>query len=257
MDWESLIHIWIIVCPLVFLGGLIDAVAGGGGLITLPAYLLAGMPPHAASATNKCGNVWGTLLATARFLRRGNVDLPNALCGGAAALVGAWVGVKLNLILPERVLYYVMLVFVPLMAVFLLFKREFGQENHADELGKPTLMFLSAGIGLVIGAYDGFFGPGAGTLLMLAYTGLCKYDLLTASGNTKVANSASNIASLVTFAMAGQVVWAVGIPAGLCGIAGGYLGSGLALKKGAKIIRPMFFVVLAILVIRLVYDLVL
>ena len=107
----------------------------------------------------------------------------------------------------------------------------------------------------VMGCYDGFFGPGAGTFLMLAFTGLCKFDLLTASGNTKVANSASNVASLVTFALAGQVVWSVGIPAAICGIAGGYVGSGLALKNGAKVIRPMFFVVLALLTIRLIYDL--
>ena len=91
---------------------------------------------------------------------------------------------------------------------------------------------------------------------MLAFTGLCKFDLLTASGNTKVANSASNLASLVTFALAGKVLWAIGIPAAICGIAGNYVGSSLALKGGAKIIRPMFFVVLSLLVIRLVYDLV-
>ena len=86
---EQLLHTLLIVCPLVFLGGLVDAVAGGGGLITLPAYLLAGLPPHAASATNKCGNVWGTLLATYRFLKRGEVHLSSAVCGGVGALIGA------------------------------------------------------------------------------------------------------------------------------------------------------------------------
>ena len=85
MEWDELIRIWIIVCPLVFLGGLIDAVAGGGGLITLPAYLLAGLPPHLASGTNKCGNFFGTLIATGRFLKRGDVHLPSALAGGAGA----------------------------------------------------------------------------------------------------------------------------------------------------------------------------
>ena len=244
---EQLLHTLLIVCPLVFLGGLVDAVAGGGGLITLPAYLLAGLPPHAASATNKCGNVWGTLLATYRFLKRGEVHLSSAVCGGVGALIGAWAGAKLNMIMPERYLYYLMLIIVPVMAVFLLFKREFGTEDHSHELSPRRLLILSLGIGLVMGCYDGFFGPGAGTFLMLAFTGLCKFDLLTASGNTKVANSASNVASLVTFALAGQVVWSVGIPAAICGIAGGYVGSGLALKNGAKVIRPMFFVVLALL----------
>ena len=254
-ETQSIFSILIIVCPLVFLGGLIDAVAGGGGLVTLPAYLLAGLPPHLASGTNKCGNAFGTFLATGRFLKKGSVHLPSALMGGAGALAGAWCGSQLNLIVPEQFLYYLMLAVVPVMAVFLLLKRDFGTEDRSGQLGRPRLMALALGIGLVIGCYDGFFGPGAGTFLMLAFTGLCRFDLLTASGNTKVANSASNLAALVSFALAGQVLWAVGVPAALCGIAGNFVGSGLALKGGAKVIRPMFFVVLALLVVRLAWDL--
>lgn len=256
MDWTELIQSLVIVCPLVFLGGLIDSVAGGGGLITLPAYLLAGLPPHMAAGTNKCGNAFGTFLVTGRFIKRGQIHIPSALAGGAGALVGAWVGAKLNMIMPERILYYLMLVIVPIMAVFLLLKRNFGEEDRSGELSRGQLLAMSVGIGLVIGTYDGFFGPGAGTFLMLAFTGLCKFDLLTASGNTKLANSASNLASLITFALAGKVLWSVGIPAAICGIAGNYVGSSLALKGGAKIIRPMFIVVLALLIVRLAYDLV-
>lgn len=255
MELGELIHIWIIVCPLVFLGGLIDSIAGGGGLITLPAYLIAGLPAHMASGTNKC-NAFGTLLATGRFLKRGDVHYPSAVSGAVGALIGAWVGVHINLVMPEQVLYYVMLAVVPVMALFLLLKRDFGQEDRSRELSRSQLMAMSLGIGLVIGGYDGFFGPGAGTFLMLAYTGLCKFDLLTASGNTKVANSASNVMSLVAFALAGQVMWSVAIPAGLCGIVGNYVGSSLALKGGAKVIRPVFFVVLILLLARLVYGLI-
>lgn len=244
----------LVVCPLVFLGGLVDAVAGGGGLITLPAYLLAGLPPHLASGTNKCGNAFGTILSTVRFLKHGNIHIPSALMGGAMALLGAWLGSQLNMIMPERYLYYIMLAAVPVMAVFLLFKRNFGTENHSSELPFLKLLALAGGIGLGVGTYDGFFGPGSGTFLMIAFTSLCKFDLLTASGNTKVANSASNIASLTAFALSGQVLWAIGIPAALCGIAGNYIGSGIAIKRGAKVIRPMFFVVLALLVLRLVTD---
>lgn len=256
MELSELMHIWVIVCPLVFLGGVIDAVAGGGGLITLPAYLLAGLPPHLASGTNKCGNAFGTFLSTGRFLKRGDVHLPSALAGGAGALIGAWAGANLNMIVPEQALYYLMLAVVPVMAVFLLLKRDFGTENHSDQFTRGQLIAMGLGIGVAIGGYDGFFGPGAGTFLMLAFTGLCRFDLLTASGNTKVANSASNLASLITFGLAGKVMWVVGIPAALCGIAGNYVGSGLALKGGAKVIRPMFFVVLTLLVARLVYGLV-
>jgi len=256
MELSELLRTLAIVCPLVFLGGLVDSVAGGGGLITLPAYLMAGLPPHLASGTNKCGNAFGTFLATGRFLKRGEVHLPSALAGGAGALAGAWVGAKLNMIMPEKFLYYLMLVVVPVMAIFLFFKRDLGSEDRSDQFGRLQLLAMAAGIGLVIGAYDGFFGPGAGTFLMLAFTGICRFDLLTASGNTKVANSASNLASLITFGLAGKVLWAVGIPAAVCGIAGNYVGSGLALKGGAKVIRPMFFLVLTLLVARLVYDLI-
>ena len=254
MDLGELAHIWMIVCPLVFLGGVIDAVAGGGGLITLPAYLLAGLPAHLASGTNKCGNIFGVFLSTGRFLKQGDIHIPSAAAGAVGALAGAWVGAWLNLIVPEQVLYYVMLAVVPVMAVFLLLKRNFGTEDRSGALSRGQLLVMALGIGLVIGGYDGFFGPGAGTFLMLAFTGLCQFDLLTASGNTKVANSASNLASLITFALAGEVLWSVGLPAALCGVAGNYIGSSLALKGGAKVIRPMFFVVLALLLARLIYG---
>lgn len=255
MELSELAHVWLIVCPLVFLGGVIDAVAGGGGLITLPAYLLAGLPAHLASGTNKCGNVFGTFLSTGRFLKRGDVHIPSASAGAVGALAGAWAGARLNLIMPEQMLYYIMLGVVPVMAVFLLLKRNFGQEDQSGRLNRLQLIVMALGIGLAIGGYDGFFGPGAGTFLMLAFTGLCRFDLLTASGNTKVANSASNLASLITFALAGKVLWPVGIPAALCGVAGNYIGSSLALKGGAKVIRPMFFVVLGLLAVKLVSDL--
>ena len=144
---------------------------------------------------------------------------------------------------------------VPVMAVFLLLKRDLGQEDRSYSLDRGQLITMALGIGLVVGVYDGFFGPGAGTFLILAFTGVCRFDLLTASGNAKVANSASALASLIAFAMAGEVMWAVGIPAAVCGVIGNYLGSGLALKNGAKLIRPMFFVVLALLLFRLIYSL--
>lgn len=254
MDLGELAHIWMIVCPLVFLGGVIDAVAGGGGLITLPAYLLAGLPAHLASGTNKCGNIFGVFLSTGRFLKQGDIHIPSAAAGAVGALAGAWVGARLNLIVPEQVLYYVMLAVVPVMAVFLLLKRNFGTEDRSGALSRGQLLVMALGIGLVIGGYDGFFGPGAGTFLMLAFTGLCQFDLLTASGNTKMANSASNLASLITFALAGEVLWSVGLPAALCGVAGNYIDSSLALKGGAKVIRPMFFVVLVLLLARLIYG---
>lgn len=255
MDFELLLPIWVVVCPLVFVAGLVDAVAGGGGLISLPAYLLAGLPPHTAMGTNKCGNLFGTLLATIRFVRQGHYHLTSALVAAVAALIGAYGGSRLNLILPEQILFYLMLVVVPILAVLVLRQKELGLESKIDRFSPRTLLVLCGAVGLVLGGYDGFFGPGAGTLITLALTGICGFDLLTACGNTKIINTASNVASLVAFTMAGQVWWQVGIPAALCNIAGSYVGSSMALKKGAKIIRPMFLVVLSLLLLRLVWEL--
>lgn len=252
---EVTISMVLIICPLVFLAGLMDAVAGGGGLLSLPAYLAVGLPPHFATATNKCGSVFGTAVSTFRFLKRGRFHRRSALISAATALVGSALGSRLNLYLSEEILHYVLIVLIPVIAVFLFLRRDFGLESRVDALSPKKLMVLSALIGLVLGAYDGFFGPGTGTFVILAFTAVCGFDLVTASGNAKVVNLCSNMAAFVTFVFAGKVVWGLGVPAAVCSIAGHYVGSTLALKKGAKIIRPMFFVVITLLLIRTATDL--
>ncbi len=252
---EVTVRMLLIVCPMVFLAGLMDAVVGGGGLISLPAYLIAGLPPHFASATNKCGSVFGTAVSTLRFLREGRFHRRAAAVSAVTALLGSALGSRLNLLLSERALHYVLIVLLPVIALFLLFHRDFGAESTVDRLSPGAVTALSAGIGLVLGAYDGFFGPGAGTFIILAFTGLCGFDLVTASGNAKVVNLCSNLAAFITFAFAGKIVWALGLPAAAFSIAGHYIGSTLALKNGARIIRPMFFLVLALLLLRILWDL--
>ena len=254
-DMEIALQTFLIVCPLVFLGSLVDAMVGGGGLISLPAYLIAGFPPHMATASNKCSAVFGMVFSTGRFLRQGKIHLPTAALAAGFALVGAALGARLNLILPDRYLHYVLVAALPVVAVFLLFKRDFGTENRMEELPHRRVMLFSAGIGFVFGMYDGFFGPGAGTFILLAFTGLVKMDLITASGNTKLINLASNVAAFTTFAFSGYIVWTVGLTAAAFGILGHVVGAGLALHKGAKIIRPMFFVVLTLLLLRVIWDL--
>ncbi len=253
---EVTLRMLLIVCPLVFLAGLVDAVAGGGGLIALPAYLVAGLPPHFASATNKCSSVFGTTVSTLRFLKEGRVHPTAAMVSAVTALAGSALGTRLNLLLSEKALHYVLIILLPVIAVFLLLHRDFGLESKVEGLPPKKVAVLSGVIGLVLGAYDGFFGPGAGTFIILAFTALCGFDLVTASGNAKVVNLCSNIAAFVTFAFAGKILWALGLPAACCSIAGHYVGSSLALKDGAKIIRPMFFVVLTLLLVRVGWDLV-
>ncbi len=250
------LHTLLVVCPLVFLAGVVDAVAGGGGLISLPAYLVAGLPPHFATATNKCGSTFGTALSTVRFLRQGRFHRQAAGVSAVTALAGSALGSQINLLLDERMLHYVLVGLLPVIAVFLLFHRDFGAESTVERLEPRALLALAGVIGFVMGVYDGFFGPGTGTFLILAFTAFCGFDLVTASGNAKVVNLCSNVAAFVTFAFAGKILWALGVPAACFSIAGHYVGSSLALKNGAKIIRPMFFVVLVLLLVRILGDLV-
>lgn len=241
---------YLIVCPLVFLAGFIDSIAGGGGLISLPAYLLAGLPAHLASGTNKMSAVFGTALATGKYAREGRIRWKAALPAAAAALPGAWLGAQLQLLIPERAVQAFMLVAIPVVALTILLRRNAMEQPRA---GREAKVWLCALIGLVIGAYDGFFGPGTGTFLMLAFTFFGGMDLVTAGGSAKLVNLASNLAAMASFASSASALPALALPAALCSMAGNYLGSRLAVRKGARIIRPMFFVVLALLMGTVAY----
>ena len=250
------LHTLIYLAPLVFLAGFIDSAVGGGGTISIPAYLLTGMPAHLAFGTNKLSASLGTTLAAARFIKNKAIDLRVAVLSAVGALIGAAIGSHFVLMLDERTLRYMLIMALPLVAVFLVFRKEKTYEDHHDELSKKKTVVLACIIGLGIGLYDGIIGPGTGTFAIIAYNALMRYDLRTASGNAKVLNLASNIASLIMFAMAGQVLWIIGLPAAAFGIAGNYFGAGFAIKKGTKFLRPMLFVVLALMLARLVFDLI-
>jgi len=246
---------YLIVCPFVFLAGLIDSVAGGGGLISLPAYLAAGLPPHMALGTNKFSSTFGTAVSSARFFLNRKADLKTAAMSIIFALIGSALGARTVLLVDPDFLKYALLAVIPVIAVFVLKKKDFGEENRMNQLSAIKVHAYSTVIGLLIGFYDGFFGPGTGTFLVFLYTGLLRCDLITASGNAKFVNLASNVAAMVMFLLNGEVFFSLGIPAALCGIAGNFVGSGLALKKGAKVIRPMFIVALTLLIVYIIRDL--
>jgi len=252
---DYLPSLWYL-CPLVFLAGFIDSAAGGGGTISIPAYLLTGMPAHFAVGTNKFSAAFGTTIATGRFIINKAIDIKTAVISGAFALIGAAFGAQLVLLLDDRALRLMLIIALPCVAVFLVLKKskESDSFNENDGITPGKNAVLASVIGLFIGIYDGVIGPGTGTFAIIAYNTIMRYDLRTASGNAKVLNLASNAASLVTFALAGNVILVIGLPAAASSIAGNYIGAGFAIKKGAKFIRPMLFIVLGILLIKIVYD---
>ena len=247
---ELELQTYLIVLPLVFLAGFIDSIAGGGGLISLPAYLIAGLPAHLASGTNKMSAVFGTALATAKYGKDKTIVYKAAIPAVAGALPGAWLGAKLQMLVPERTVYIFMMAAIPVIALTMLLRSDKLDRGAGAETVKMWVCFV---IGLVIGAYDGFFGPGTGTFLMMAFSMFCGLDLVHANGSAKLVNLSSNLAALVGFFGGSNVLIALAIPAAVCNMAGAYLGSHLAVKKGAKIIRPVFFIVLALLLGTVIY----
>ena len=244
----------LIICPLVFFAGLVDSIAGGGGIISLPAYIAAGVPAHLALGTNKFASCIGTSVATFRFIKNGKLHITAALAAVSAALIASPLGALLALRVSEAFLRYVLLGLLPVLAFFILSKKGFREDGAANKHSRSTIIRLSLAAGFCIGMYDGFFGPGTGTFLILIFNIIIGFDLLTASGNAKAVNLASNLAALITFLLSGAVLFRLAIPAALFGIAGNYIGAGLALKKGARIIRPLFVVVLALLMAKLLFD---
>ena len=247
--------IWVVllVCLGVFCASFMDAIGGGGGIISLPSYLLAGLPMHFALGTNKLSSCIGTVASTLRYIKNGCVDWLLGIPSIALALVGSHLGTRLQLIVEEQYLKFLLLLVLPVTAVILLKKKQLPELKEA--MTESVRRLIVWGASLVIGAYDGFYGPGTGTFLLLIFCYCAKLDVRTASGNVKLVNLASNIGALATSLAAGKVLIPLGLLSAVFATAGQYLGAGLALKNGSKIVRPVILVVLALLAGKILLEL--
>ena len=245
---------FLIVCPLLFLAGFVDSIAGGGGLISLPAYLLAGLPTHLAIGTNKLSSACGTSLTTIRFIRKGLVRWKLALPGVAAAMLGSSLGSRLSLAADERLIRGLLLAVLPIAAFLVLNRRLFPDREQDEEVSPRRTLLVCLISALVIGFYDGFYGPGTGTFLIVAFTVFAKLSVGTANAQAKVINLTTNLTALVVFLRGGTVLAPLGLAAAGCNMLGNYLGSGLAMSKGAKITRPIILGVLALLLVKILSE---
>ena len=237
----------------VFLAAFVDGIAGGGGIISVPAYLLAGLPPHLTLGTNKLSSCIGTAVSTGRYIKGGFIDWKLGIPAVLLALLGAHVGTRLQLIVDENWLKWMLLIVLPLVAFAVL--RDKRRPEEPGEIAPRRQMLIVWAAALLIGCYDGFYGPGTGTFLLLIFCRLGRMDLRTASGNVKLVNLASNIGALVTSLLSGKVFLALGLIAAAVSMLGHFLGSGLAIKDGSKIIRPIILLVLALLAVKIVSEL--
>lgn len=244
---------FLIVCPMVFLAGFIDSIAGGGGLISLPAYMFAGLPVHLAIGTNKVSSVMGTSMATWRYAKSGYIPLKKALIAIPCALLGSSIGAKLSLRIDESLFKIIMLVVLPFIAAYVLRGKALSESTQPMEGAKA--MLLIALIAFVIGMYDGFYGPGTGSFLILLLTGIVRLSIREANGLTKVVNLCSNIAAVLVFLRGGTTVPLLGLTAGIFSIAGNYVGSRFFSRKGTHAVKPVLIIVLVIFFIKLITEL--
>jgi len=242
---------------VAFAAGLIDAIAGGGGLLTVPALLAAGLPPHLALGTNKGQSVFGSGAAMVKYWRSGLIAPERARVGFPLGLLGSAGGAALVLAVPAANLRPIVLVLLAGAALFIGLRR--GKPEARAAAGHPPRWqggTVTAGIiALAIGAYDGFFGPGTGTFLIVAFVALLGDGLARASAGAKVVNFASNLAALALFAWRGVVAWPVALPMAVGQLCGGWLGAHLAVRRGDALVRRVAVLSALALAVKLALDL--
>lgn len=251
MSFEITTHLALILIGVAFIAGFVDSIAGGGGLLSVPALLLCGVPPLQALATNKLQGMAGAGTAFANYAHAGQID-PRRNLGTAAISLGfGAAGSLLAASLPSDLLKLIMPPILIGIAVFFALKP--GLDDHPRPARISPLVF-SVIVVPVIAAYDGFFGPGTGSFFMLAYVMLAGHGVLRATAETKLLNFASNIGSFGVFALAGHMMWKVGLGMALAQVVGATLGSRLAVRVGARLIKPLLVVTSTGMALRLVLQ---
>lgn len=237
------------------LAGLVDSIVGGGGLVLLPA-LFATFPqaaPATLFGTNKSASIWGTAFATVQYSRRVTLAwhalLPAALAGLLGSFTGAWAVTQVDPNLFRKALPLLLGV----LLVYTLARKELGRE-HAPRFADRREALVASAVGLVIGFYDGFFGPGTGSFLVFAWVRLLGYDFLHASASAKLINTATNLAALVLFAWQGHVWWHLALAMALANVAGSLIGTRLALRHGTGFVRQVFILVVLALIVKTSWD---
>jgi uncharacterized protein len=243
-----------LLCGCALLAGFVDAVVGGGGLIQLPALFIFLPPELAASVplvfgTNKFASMCGTSFAVAQYARRVTVPWQTVLPSAAAAFVLSAVGVQCVRALRSDILKPIVLVLLVLVAIYTYSRKDLGR-LHAPRFVAGHERLAGIAVGLALGFYDGFFGPGTGSFLIFLFVGLFRFDFMTASASAKTVNLATNVAAVLAFGLAGQVLWKYAAAMAVFNIAGAILGARLAVVKGNQFVRGFFLMVVAAMLIR-------
>ena len=242
-----------LLCGAALVGGTVDAISGGGGLFTVPVLLAVGFPPHLALGTNKGQSTFGSFAATVRYRHAGLIDARNARISFPMAVLGSLAGAALALYLKPDVLRPVVMILLVCVAVLIASGRIRPKEGAVSSRGKTSALLIAA-VALALGAYDGFFGPGAGTFIIAALVVLFHLSLARATAEAKVLNFASNFTAMVLFAHGGAVLWKAAVPMAAAQLVGGFLGAHLVVRGGDRIVRGAVFLVAVMVLIWVIRD---
>ncbi|HEX5391913.1 MAG TPA: TSUP family transporter [Rhodocyclaceae bacterium] len=246
---------WFILAPAAFFAGMVDAVVGGGGLIQIP-VLLSSFPQTAIPTlfgTNKVASIAGTSAALWRYARAVRIPWRLVLPATAAALIGAWLGAAVVAWIPRDAMRPLVVVMMLAVAIYTFLRKHLGQEETHET--RPGDLWRGALFGLVIGFYDGFFGPGTGSFLIFGFVRFFGMDFVRASASAKVVNATTNISAIAFFASHGPILWVVGLTMAVCNLTGAYVGTHLALKHGAGFVRKAFLGVVSVLIVKQLIEL--
>ena len=237
---------------MLFLAGMIDGISGGGGIISLPTYLIAGIPMNAAYGCNKLQSFLGTSASLAKYAKCGLLDWKPAMIACGGAIIGADVSTYVMMHLTDSVKTWIIIgamCFI-ITLTLLTFRMQFSEADRKKLVCNWKYAAQCFGLGLLLGMYDGFFGPGCGTVAMMLFSVLFQYDMRVAVGNGKMIIVVSNLISLISYIRTGNVLYSVALPASAANMIGSYIGASLAVKKGKKLVRSMLLLVISVLLVQ-------
>ncbi len=251
--WQQLLFL----CPMLLIAGVIDGISGGGGLIALPSYLLAGLPISSAYACNKMQSFLGTSASLAKYATSRLIDIKSALPAALAAIVGSYLSTQIMLTLEDAVKSIIMIVAMCFVILLTVFSYRIKIERYTITRLHPSwkTFLLCLGVGFTLGLYDGFFGPGGGTIAILLFALIMKYDLRVGGGNGKLIVVVSNLTSMITYIVHGDIIYSIAIPCAISNIIGSYIGASLATKKGTGFVKYVSWIVIGALLIYTVIKL--
>jgi len=229
----------VLLCMAGFLASFIDSIAGGGGLISVPAFMLAGLPPHMVLGTNKFSATAGSFTSSLQFIKSGKANFKLLKYLIPFTFLGAFLGVKAVLHIDQKFLNTLVLILIMFIGIYTLFSKSLGLEDKFKGLTKINVIY-GIFLALFLGFYDGFFGPGTGSFLVFGFINIFGFNFVSSSANARILNFISNVTALILFAISGKINYMIGLPVALSMIIGAKMGTGVALSKGSRLIKPIF-----------------